>query len=26
VLGADIPSGVPIDAVSTEQVSRFAGS
>jgi hypothetical protein len=26
VLEADIPPGVPIDAVSTEQVSRFAGS
>lgn len=25
-LDADIPAGVPIDAVSTEQVSRFAGS
>lgn len=26
VLGADIPAGVPIDSVATEQVSRFAGS
>ncbi len=26
VLDADIPPGVPIDAVATEQVSRFAGS
>lgn len=26
VLGADIPPGVPIDSVATEQVSRFAGS
>jgi hypothetical protein len=26
VLDADIPAGVPIDSVSTEQVSRFAGS
>lgn len=26
VLEADIPPGVPIDAVATEQVSRFAGS
>jgi hypothetical protein len=26
VLETDIPPGVPIDAVSTEQVSRFAGS
>ncbi|WP_395638964.1 hypothetical protein [Pseudolysinimonas sp.] len=26
VLEADIPLGVPIDAVSTEQVSRFAGA
>ena len=26
VLEADIPPGVPIDSVSTEQVSRFAGS
>ena len=25
-LDADIPAGVPIDSVSTEQVSRFAGS
>lgn len=25
VLEADIPPGVPIDSVSTEQVSRFAG-
>lgn len=25
-LGADIPLGVPIDSVATEQVSRFAGS
>jgi hypothetical protein len=26
VLEADIPPGVPIDSVATEQVSRFAGS
>lgn len=26
VLDADIPAGVPIDSVATEQVSRFAGS
>ena len=26
VLGTDIPPGVTIDSVSTEQVSRFAGS
>jgi hypothetical protein len=26
VLDADIPLGVPIDSVATEQVSRFAGS
>jgi hypothetical protein len=26
VLGTDIPAGVPIDSVATEQVSRFAGS
>ena len=26
VLDADIPPGVPIDSVATEQVSRFAGS
>lgn len=26
VLDADIPVGVPIDSVATEQVSRFAGS
>mgnify|MGYP001197132632 CR=1 FL=1 len=26
VLEADIPLGVPIDSVATEQVSRFAGS
>lgn len=26
VLGTDIPLGVPLDAVATEQVSRFAGS
>ena len=26
VLGTDIPAGVTIDSVSTEQVSRFAGS
>ena len=26
ILGADIPSGVPIGSVATEQVSRFAGS
>lgn len=25
-LGADIPLGVPIDSVATEQVSRFAGA
>lgn len=26
VLDADIPAGVPIDSVATEQVSRFTGS
>lgn len=26
VLDADIPLGVPIDSIATEQVSRFAGS
>lgn len=26
VLGMDVPPGIPIDAASTEQVSRFAGS
>jgi TadE-like protein. len=26
VLGVDVPLGVPIDSVATEQVSRFAGS
>lgn len=26
VLGLDVPPGVPVDSVATEQVSRFAGS